>query len=127
MIWLPNLGHPHNNTRYLTMCPRRSSFVGTPDHSFTLQAVMELQRSVGALTSSVNALIEHQKESTKKIDRMEDKLSGVTHKMYAAGVVLVLVLSAAGWLLNASWGLLKDVATPAIKAAIEQPSVRNKP
>jgi len=103
------------------------SFVGTPDHSFTLQAVMELQRSVGALTSSVNALIEHQKESTKKIDRMEDKLSGVTHKMYAAGVVLVLVLSAAGWLLNASWGLLKDVATPAIKAAIEQPSVRNKP
>jgi len=33
----------------------------TTDHSFTLQAVMELQRSVGALTSSVETLVESQK------------------------------------------------------------------
>jgi len=48
-------------------------------------------------------------------------MSGVTHKMYAAGVVLVLALSAGGWLVNASWGLLKEVAAPAIKAAVQTP------
>jgi|GEM_PF-3641616 len=100
--------------------PTSTPSVTSSDHSFTLQAVMDLQRSAGALTSAVNALTKSQKDLSKKIERVEERLSGVTHKLYAAGVVLVLALSVSGWVLNASWGLLKEIAAPAIKAAIQE-------
>ncbi len=54
------------------------------DYSFTLQTVMELQKTVGQLTQAVNTLTDQQKEQAKKLD-------GISHKIYAAIVVLLVI------------------------------------
>jgi len=45
---------------------------------------MELQKTVGQLTQAVNTLTDQQKEQAKKLD-------GISHKIYAAIVVLLVI------------------------------------
>jgi hypothetical protein len=63
------------------------------DHSFPLQAVLELQRTVGQLTQSVITLTEDSREVRKKLDRL-------SHIIYAAGVVGTVFVGIAIWLLD---------------------------
>jgi hypothetical protein len=73
------------------------------DYSFTLQAVMEMQKSVGILTEAVNAL----KQQTAKHD---DKLSEIgkdVHTVKTTARVIGVIL--AGALAFASWGIGKAV------------------
>lgn len=101
--------------------PAMGQYVGG-DHSFTLQAIMELQRSTGELRSSVQSL----KESIEKLDsnierslqrvdsrmdRFDEKVSGVTHKIYAAGVVLLILLAVGGFIVNKAWDLMAEQIT----------------
>lgn len=92
------------------------------DHSFTLQAIMELQRSTGELRSSVQSLKESiekldaniersQQRMEGRIDRFDEKISGVTHKIYAAGVVLVILLAVGGFIVNKAWDLMAEQIT----------------
>jgi hypothetical protein len=53
------------------------------EHSWTLQTVFELQKSVGQLTQAVSTLTDQQKDLTRKVD-------GLSHKIYAAIAVLLL-------------------------------------
>lgn len=53
------------------------------DYSFTLQAVMELQKAVGALTEAVNTL-------KVQTDKQATKLDSISHRIYAFGVVIAL-------------------------------------
>jgi hypothetical protein len=55
----------------------------TTDYSFTLQAVMELQKSVGALTEAVNTL-------KAQVGKQADKLDKISHRVYAFGVVIAI-------------------------------------
>ena len=55
------------------------------DYSFTLQAIMELQKTVGGLAEAVNNL-------KSNIDKQGDKLEKISQRVYAAGVVLTIAV-----------------------------------
>lgn len=78
---------------------------GQSDHSFTLQAIMELQKSNGQLTEAVHRLRESIEKQDARLDRMETTLSGVTHKIYAAGVVLAILVVIGGFMVNKAWDI----------------------
>jgi hypothetical protein len=59
------------------------------DHSFTLQAVMEMQKSLGQLTQAVNSLTEQTKENSEEIKT-------IGRQVYAARVVVTIVGSIVG-------------------------------
>ena len=93
------------------------------EHSFTLQAVFELQKSMGQLTEAVNSLKVSIDNQSNRIQRLEDKLSGVTHKLYAAGVVLTIILVIGGWMINKAWDFMigQIAPRPGISSPAEQP------
>jgi len=61
----------------------------TSEHSFTLQSVMEMQRTLGQLTQAVTTLTEESKKSSAKLDE-------ISHKVYAAQVTIKVVGSVLG-------------------------------
>jgi hypothetical protein len=63
--------------------PPQPAYPGS-DYSFTLQAVMEMQKSVGQLTQAVQTLTEESKQQRAKLDR-------ISHIIYAAGAVITVV------------------------------------
>ena len=77
------------------------------DYSFTLQAIMELQRSVGGLVEAVNAL----KSRTEKQAEILDKIS---HRIYAASVVIAIALPILAFLTN--------LLAPALLTALHLPT-----
>lgn len=64
------------------------------DWSWSLQMLMELQKTVGSLSQSVEMLTRQNKEHEKKLDR-------ISHRIYAAVVVLTVVGAVLLWVLNA--------------------------
>jgi hypothetical protein len=85
------------------------------DHSFTLQAVMQMHKSMGSLEASIKNLsdaVDRQRAST---DEVKKKLGNIEKVMYAAGVVLIIAVTAGGWIMNTT----KDFALLAYKASIE--------
>jgi hypothetical protein len=69
------------------------------DYSFTLQAVMHLQEAVGQLREAVGTLKEQSKQHGEKLDK-------ISHTIYAASAVLVVLGSIVGFLLNKGIDLL---------------------
>ena len=55
-----------------------------PNYDFILQIVFEMQKTVGQLTQAVNTLTDQQKSLSEKLDK-------ISHKIYPAIVVLLLV------------------------------------
>ncbi|GAB1393341.1 hypothetical protein MASR1M60_15040 [Rhodocyclaceae bacterium] len=98
------------------------SFSGHHDHSFTLQAIMELQKTVGQLSAEIKALAAASEKAAGKLDKIEDKVSGVTHKLYAAGVVITILLVVGGFIINKAWDMAANHITEIAKAAIVQPT-----
>lgn len=80
---------------------------GMHDHSFTLQAILEMQKTLGKLEASVEKLSESDRETCSKINRIE-KI------MYAAGVVLIIAIAVGGWFLNTA----TSIATEYVKASM---------
>ena len=59
------------------------------DHSFTLQAVMEIQKSVGSLENAV-------KELSERVEKQQRTISWMARVLWmAAGAALIL-----GWIIN---------------------------
>lgn len=79
---------------------------GLADHSFTLQAIMDIQKSNGQLTEAVSSLRLSIDKLDSKLDRVEGTVSGVTHKIYAAGVVLAILVALGGFMVNKAWDLM---------------------
>lgn len=103
------------------------------DHSFTLQAVMELQRNVGGLTSSIQHLtvtlerIEAASKDEKsridgKMEEVSSGLSSLSTKFSVAtkvGLILMPILvGGVGIAWTVSQDAVKDIAKSAINAAI---------
>jgi hypothetical protein len=55
-----------------------------PEHSFTLQSIIEIQKSIGQLTQAVTTLTEESRASRVKLDE-------ISHKVYAAQVTIKVV------------------------------------
>ncbi|MCG8691154.1 MAG: hypothetical protein MI806_08085 [Minwuiales bacterium] len=66
-------------------------FVQT-DHSFTLQAIMEIQRAVGELKSSVDSLAEDQREQRKSLDKIRYFLGAATAAAAIVGAFILYIL-----------------------------------
>ena len=66
------------------------------DHSWVLQTIMELGKSNGQLIQAVNTLTDQSKEQSKKLD-------SISHRVYAAGVVLVVIGGILYFILDRMW------------------------
>lgn len=75
------------------------------DYSFTLQAVFEMQKSTGQLIEAVNSLKTVVEKQSDRIHGVEEKLSGVTHKIYAATVVLTILVAIGAFIVSKAWDL----------------------
>jgi hypothetical protein len=92
----------------------------SPDHSFTLQMIMELQKSTGQLTECVNSLRTSLDRQSGQLDKIEEKVSGVTHKLYAASVVLAILLVVGGFIIDKTWDLMAQQISFKQEAATKQ-------
>jgi hypothetical protein len=66
------------------------------DANFMAESVMRMSESVGELKATVG----HLKTAS---DRQSTKLDRISHIVFAAGVVLTIVIGIAGFLLNKIW------------------------
>lgn len=101
---------------------------GGGDYSpYVWQQLGEIQKCLGRLESSVERLSGDIGKLDERLDAANSKLSGVTHKLYAAGVVLTLLLAIGGFIVNKAWDLmaktLEDKTRPAA-SAVASPSVK---
>lgn len=72
---------------------------GMPGHDFTLQAVMELQKSLGQMEAKLDGVV-------RSVDSMKTKvedLVGLKQKMIGGTVVLGVVCSVLGFALSKGW------------------------
>jgi hypothetical protein len=74
------------------------------DHSWVLQTIMELQKSMGQLTQAVTTLTQQSKEQG-------DKLDSISHRVYAAAVVLTVLGAITYFFLDRMWDRVLDALT----------------
>jgi hypothetical protein len=79
---------------------------GSVEHNFTLQGVYDLHRDTGRLLEATNSLKTSIDKLDGKVDKLGEKISGMSHKMYAAGVVLVILVAVGGFIVNKAWDLM---------------------
>ncbi|WP_160055755.1 hypothetical protein [Pseudomonas sp. R84] len=111
------------------------------DHSFTLQMIMELQKSSGAIETQLKALRDqlnkiedrHSKADEKtdsKIDKLDDSLRGVQNKISVLSKVAVILFAIAVMVGGVAWTVtqdaFKDITKTAINSALAS-SVKTSP
>lgn len=72
----------------------------SPDHSFTLQAIMEMQKSLGKLEQAVITLTEESKKNGEKIDDISHKIYGAKYFISGICIVITAVGVLVGYLLK---------------------------
>jgi hypothetical protein len=70
---------------------------------------MELQKSVGQLSERVDSV-------RNQIEKQGGKLDSISHQIYAAWAVLVVLLTVGGFIIDKSWNLIMAVLTLALRA-----------
>lgn len=90
--------------------PPTQGYAGMSDHSFTLQAVMEMQKSLGEMNANLNGM----KGTLEGVKTKVDDLVGWKHKILGGAAVLGAVCTLLGILLakGADYVTLKQPATP---------------
>ncbi|MFU8789879.1 MAG: hypothetical protein ACNA7G_12690 [Methylobacter sp.] len=73
------------------------------DHSFTLQAVMEMQRSIGQLTEAINQLGRSVDTLDNRTKSVEEEVSKVNTRLAIAAAILALLLVAGGYVIDKVW------------------------
>lgn len=79
------------------------------DHSWVLQTVMEIQKSMGQLTQAVTTLTEQSKDQREKLD-------SISHRVYAAAAVLTVLGAILYFFLDRMWGQILQVLQSLPKA-----------
>lgn len=133
-------GTPADTT--ITSTPQ---YTGSHDHSFTLQTIMELQKNTGQLTEAINSLrsaIEKQESKIDKaetiidnkmdkletnicnrLEKVESSVSIVTHKIYAATIILGILVIIGGFIVNKSW----DIMVSQLQSSSTSTELQKKP
>jgi hypothetical protein len=73
-----------------------STYTESVGSAWLMESVMQMQQSVGELKATVGHL-------TTASDRQATKLDSISHRIYAAGVVLAVLLSIGGFFMNKIW------------------------
>jgi hypothetical protein len=76
------------------------------DHSFGLQAIMEMQKSVGQLNANVERLIADSKSQGEKIDGLRHQATFIKGGLAASVFFITVIIAGAGWILNTKWEAL---------------------
>lgn len=85
--------------------PQQFPSVTTPrpnqaTHDFTLQAVMEMQKTLGGVCAQLDRI-------DSEIQRTADDVSKHGRWIFAANVVIVIAVGVFGWVLNMIWEIVK--------------------
>jgi hypothetical protein len=85
--------------------PRDFANVPPPmlDHSFTLQAVMEMQRSMGQQTEAIHQLGRTINALDSRAKSVEDELSKVNTRLAIAASILTILLVVGGYIIDKVW------------------------
>src|SRR2546427_117787 len=71
--------------------PATPQYTGS-DYSFTLQAVMEMQKTLGGLTQAVTTLTNQLHSDDAKIDRIDSRIHRMEKIIYAASALVTVLL-----------------------------------
>ncbi len=93
------------------------------DHSFTLQAVMEMQKTLGQLTTQVEAL----KGSVDGVKSKVDDLIGWKHKILGGAAVLGAIIALGGFGIGKFWDNISFKPTVPTPQTIAPPQVVTPP
>jgi predicted amino acid-binding ACT domain protein len=96
-------GRDRSTTLQSSTVPKDFANVAPPqsvmlDHSFTLQAVMELQKSVSELATKTDRLIKDVEAQGAKIDVVRQQISFVKGAMWVIGTLVALASIVAAYL-----------------------------
>jgi hypothetical protein len=75
-------------------------------HDFTLQAVMEMHKSVGELSAKVERLIGDVEGQSKKMDTLMHNASFIKGGIAASVVFITVIVGIASFILNTKWDAL---------------------
>jgi len=98
----------------------------TADHSFTLQAIMELHKCNGQLTEAMNGMKVAFEKIETKLNNQAQEISGITHKLYAATVVIIIFITVSGFIINKASDLMIAQMNSEQQAA-QQPVLQQPP
>ena len=82
------------------------SYPDTVDRTYLVETLMQMQSTLGELKAAVQHLTGELKTQARTLNR-------ISHVIFAAGVVIAIVLSIGGFFLNKIW----DVLIAALKAS----------
>lgn len=72
-------------------------------HDFSLQAVMEMQKSLGQLISDVNRLIADVKGHSEKLEAIRHQAAFMKGGLAASVFFITAIIGITGWILNTKW------------------------
>ena len=72
-------------------------------HDFTLQAVMEMQKSLGQLSANVDHLISDVKAHGEKLEAIRHQSAFMKGGMAASVFFITAIIGITGWILNTKW------------------------
>ena len=80
---------------------------GGGDYSpFVWKQLGDIQQAMGRMEATLNQVQRAQERADEKTDKIEEKLSGVTHKIYAASVILAILVVIGGFFVNKAWDIM---------------------
>lgn len=92
----PTSSQPEPPTEFANVAPQTAML----DHSFTLQAVMELHKSVAGFVTKTDRLISDVEGHGKKIDGISHQISFVKGALWVIGGLVAIATLAITWYLK---------------------------
>ncbi len=81
--------------------------------SWVLQSVMDMQKTLGQLTQAVNTLTDRTEKTgdklEAKIEKLGDTLNKLSHKIYAAMVVVTIFGAIVAFLVDKGWSKIISI------------------
>lgn len=90
------------------------------DHSFTLQAIMEMQKTLGGLCEKIDSLNTRINNFEKRLESVESTVSSMSHKQYAAGIILLMAIAIGGFIIDKAWDLVVEQIKPKIEETVKK-------
>jgi len=86
------------------------------EHSFNLQILIEMQKSIGQLGEAIRNIDKKQDKHDQAFESLESAMQNVKTTMAIAAVVLTIVLAVGGFFANKAW----DIAVNHIEISVKK-------